>query len=162
MKSNNTEFFFLHNHLCFPKNTWLLLINLLFCTPQSLCWGFEKLRKIMLFHKNSMWSETLALKFYVWCVKLLNKCLLNCIISKPEVVYCNVFLGVDHICISFYTSWEINIAFCFLNLANITCHFYFSLLWVIQSEPPKGFLQCLHKLYSLAVTFFHMNTLNQD
>lgn len=119
------------NHLCFSKNMWLQMINLLLCTPQSSCLGFENLRKILLYHKNSTWSETLALKFDAWCVKLLNKCLLNCIISKPGVVYCGVFLGVDYICISFYTSYEINIAFCILNLGNITCHFYFSLLWVI-------------------------------
>lgn len=126
-----TTWNFFQNHLCFPKNMWLLLRNPILCTPQSSCLGFKKLKKIMLFHKNSTWSETLPLKFDVWCVKLLNKCLLNCIISKLEVVYCNVFLGVDHICISFYTSCEINIAFCILNLANITCHFYFSLLGVI-------------------------------
>lgn len=139
----------------FPRTLWLLLRNPLVCTPQSNpILRFEKLRKIMLFHKNSTWSETLALKLDVCCVKLLNKGLLNCILSKPGVVYCNVFLGADHICISFYTSCEINIAFCILNLANITCHFYFSLLWVIYSKPPKGPPQCLHKLYSLAVTFF--------
>lgn len=120
--------FFFFNHLCFLKNKWLLLINALLCTPQSSCLGFEKLRKIMLFHRNSTWSETLPLKFDVCCVKLLKKCLLNCIISKPGVVYCHVFLGVDHICISFNTSCEINIAFCILNLANITYCFYFPLL----------------------------------
>lgn len=109
---------------------YLQIIPLL-CTLQSSCLEFKELGKIMLFHKNNTWPETLFLKFDVWCVKLLNKCLLNCIISKPGVVYCNVFLGVDHICISFYTSCEINIVFCSLNLANITCHFYFSLLWVI-------------------------------
>lgn len=88
-------------------------------------------------------------------------CLLNWIIPMDRRLCCSVFPEVVPICIS-YACCEMNIAFCVLNSANTTCHFYLSKIWIIRSQCPEDFRNAyICFIISVFIFFLHMNTLNK-